>query len=173
LSRYFAVLPCILFGVACGPKATFLGGVYSNGSVRYRVGELPSRWTRVDVEHGQVNFMDRSTGATILSHAECGRGDAPLRALTAHLLIGMTSRRVLSQERFDLARRAALRTRIAARVDGVPVELEIVVVKKDGCSFDFVYSAPPARFGARRADFDAFVRGFSKLRTPADRGAAP
>jgi len=155
------VAPVCLSGCAKGP--VFQGGVYETGAVRYRITVPGEGWERIDVEEGQVAFVFPSLGATLSSHAECNNTGAPLRALTTHVLIGMAERKVVSEAKETLAGREALRTRLTAQIDGVAQEFEIVVVKKDGCNFDFIYSAPPERFAARLQDFQRFVAGFDKL----------
>jgi hypothetical protein len=80
--------------------------------------------------------------------------------LTRHLLMGFTEREELSQQLITLDGREALRSRHAAKMDGVPVELELVVLKKDGCVFDFTYVAPPGQAQARMSDFDGLLAGF-------------
>jgi hypothetical protein len=52
---------------------------------------------------------------------------------------------------------------VAGKLDGVPVEMDLVVLKKDGCTFDLTYTAAPDRFEDRREDFRRFVREFRKL----------
>jgi hypothetical protein len=74
--------------------------------------------------------------------------------------MGFTEREELSQQLLPLDGREALRSRHTAKLDGVPVELELVVLKKDGCVFDFTYVAPPGQAEARMADFDALLAGF-------------
>ena len=61
---------------------------------------------------------------------------------------------------FRLADRDALRTRVHARLDGVAVRLELVVLKKNGCLFDLTYIAAPEVFAAGYADFERVVNGF-------------
>ena len=167
LRRGHAVVLCAMAWSACATSTTLRDWVYADDQVRYRVGALPSAWRPIEVPEGQVSFHDPQRGATLLAFAECRRGDAPLNARRGHLLIGWTDRKVEREERFTLDGREALRTRLRASIDGVARALEIVVVNKDTCSFDFVYSAPPAQFAAGRPDFDAFVRGFAKLPTEA------
>ena len=74
--------------------------------------------------------------------------------------MGFTERQELSQQLVPLDGREALRSRHTAKLDGVPVELELVVLKKDGCVFDFTYVAPPGQAEARMPDFDALLAGF-------------
>jgi hypothetical protein len=130
--------------------------------VRYRVGELPDGWHRVFLEDNDLAFAeDGNTGRAIAANGICeGHDDPPLPVLTRHLLMGFTEREELSQQLTVLDGREALRSRYAAKLDGVPVELELVVLKKDGCVFDFTYVAPRGQAEERRAAFDALLAGF-------------
>ena len=61
--------------------------------------------------------------------------------------------------------REALRTVARAKLDGVPRELELVVLKKDGCVYDFALVAPPGRpFTDAQATFRAMLDSFRTLR---------
>ncbi|HZN92666.1 MAG TPA: hypothetical protein VFB81_08165, partial [Myxococcales bacterium] len=40
----------------------------------------------------------------------------------------------------------SLRSRYRAKLDGVPVEMMLVVMKKNGCVYDFTHLSPPGRF---------------------------
>ena len=66
---------------------------------------------------------------------------APLGSLTAHLLIGYTDRRTRSTEHVAVDGREALRSVIDARLDGVPVVLDLYVLKRNGCVFDLSLAA--------------------------------
>jgi hypothetical protein len=161
----WALYPALLlvFATACTRSGVFRDGVYVDDAVRYRVGRLPGGWNRVSQTGGQIAFIERETTATILAHAVCGVLDAPLSVLTHHLLIDFTEKRFLSRKTIPFANREALRSHVLAKLDGVPVEIDSVVLKKNGCVFDFTYSAPPAHFAARHADFEGFLQGFEKL----------
>ena len=90
----------------------------------------------------------------------CGDADdVPLDVLTNHLLLGIEGRHERAREPLVLDGRAALRTQLDAQLDGVSVALDLVVLKKDGCTVDLYLVAPRAAFDERRADFDRFVRG--------------
>ena len=56
--------------------------------------------------------------------------------------------------------REALESRVEAKLDGVPVDLVLVVMKKDGCIYDFTYVSPPGRVDERKRDFDQLVKNF-------------
>jgi hypothetical protein len=73
--------------------------------------------------------------------------------------MGTTERDFVSQETLPLDDREALHTLMRAKLDGVPMQYDIYVMKKDGCVYDLVYVAPPARFTAGAADFERFALG--------------
>lgn len=136
------------------------------GDVCYRVGALPSGWRLVHQEGAAVGFYSDDVGGVIEANATC-RDDAdaaPLSTLTRHLLIGYTDRRIDAQDRVSLDGREALRTRATARLDGVPMALDLYVLKRNGCIFDLSYAAPPPGFPRGEADFAQFVDGFADTR---------
>lgn len=146
-------------------RVSFEDRVLTKPSVRYRVGELPSHWRRVWLEGNDLAFSEEGTGRALSVNATCeGHDDPPLPVLTRHLLMGFTERQEVSQQLVPLAGREALRSRYRAKLDGVPVQLELVVLKKDTCVFDFTYVAPPERAQERLADFEGLLSGFEMER---------
>jgi hypothetical protein len=138
----------------------------SNASC-FRLGTLDPSWTEVHHEKGEVGFFNTRVGGVIQTNTAC-RDDAdaaPLTALTNRLLIGYTERRDLSSELVDLDGREALHSVIEAKLDGVPVTLDLYVMKRDGCIFDLSFAAPVARSSEGKVDFDRFIRGFALART--------
>jgi hypothetical protein len=133
------------------------------GDICYHVGPLPG-WRVVHKERGQIGFYDDRGGAVIQSNATC-RDDAdaaPLRTLTRHLLIGYTDRHIRSQKEVELDRRAALHSVIDVRLDGVPMVLDLYVLKRNGCIFDLSLAAPPDAYAASQPQFQLFVDGFAQ-----------
>ena len=158
--RAFPLLTCLIAG--CGFRGQLAGDLYRDGAVAFRVGTLSADWARVQVGDGHLAFH-HVRGGTILAHATCdGRADVSLDVLTNHLLFGIEERREISRIPFALDGRAALRTRLDGTVDGVPVALDLVVVKKDGCTYDLGLAAAPAVLSQRQPDFERFFRSFAR-----------
>lgn len=146
---------------ACG-GSTYAGGVYVDGEARYRLSDPGEGWRRMDVQ-GQNDLAWAHDGhaAIIQANASCNPGlDIPLTALTNHLLIGFTERELEDQGLVDMDGREALRTHMRAKLDGVPRELLLVVLKKDGCVYDFALVAAPTGFEPARGAYDAMLRSF-------------
>jgi len=135
----------------------------------YETGSLGSEWQSIKREDGLAGFFNSTSGGVILSNANC-RDDAeaaPLSSLTAHLLVGYTERHERSSGLVAIAGREALRSVIDANLDGVPVVLDLYVMKRNGCIFDLSYAAPPASYDSGLADFQRFIEGFIQLARPA------
>lgn len=160
-----ATLCAAVFGlvvVGCGGPQ-FDGRVYDDGDISFRLSSVPRAWRRIDADGALLAFRDDDTPASIVVNGRCGKDgdDVPLRSLTHHLFIHFTDRNVLSQERVELDGRAALETELVARLDGVQKHYTVVVLKKDGCVYDFVHISPPSRGDSSRERFRTLVRGFS------------
>lgn len=156
----FAILSCALVSCATG---TFTDGVYRDAQTAYRVGPLGASWRRFGLSGGDIAFRHAAGGA-ILANALCEDiKDVPLDVLTNQALIGVEHKQEHAREVVTLDGRAALRTRLSAALDGVPVELELVVTKKDGCTYDFELVTGAQVFADREVDFWRFVQGFKQL----------
>ena len=160
-----AALVAALVACAGSHAPRFDGEVFRHGKVAFRLDPPPASWRRVDVSHASLAYRDEPNDGSVLVNARCLAADerTPLVALTNHLLIGATERNYLLQEATPFDAREALHTRVEAKWDGVPMVLDVWVLSKDGCVYDFVYMAPPARFGAGAPAFERFVRGFRTL----------
>lgn len=149
-------------------RPAFDGRVYKSRDLSFRLGPVPTTARRVDASEALVAFRDDQAGSTIAVSARCGQDgdDVPLRSLVQHLFIHFTNRRILREEEFSLARRAALETELEAALDGVPSHFVVVVTKHDGCVYDFVHvdgGGSSTATQQSRTDFRAMVRGFEVL----------
>lgn len=155
----------LLFPVAalagCAHADSFDGHVYRTSGVEVRVGPIPAGWRRIGVDGADLAFRDDARGGSVLFDVRCGQRDedAPLSVLTGHLIMGTTDREFDAQDTVPFDRREALHTLLRAKLDGVPMQYDLYVMKKDGCVYDFVYVAPPGRFAEGAAEFERFAVG--------------
>lgn len=135
----------------------------------FRVTGLSAPWERVAVgEHNDLAWSNASLAAIAQVNATCDQPDqdVPLSTLTRHLLNGFTAYTFPPTDAADMQTvpmdgREALRTHLVAKLDGVPRELLLVVMKKDDCIYDFALIAPPGeRFEGARPDFEHLVATF-------------
>lgn len=152
-----------LVGTSACATSGLQGNVFRQGDVAFRVGPIPDGWVQLEEEvRGDLAtfaFRDERNDVTVGAAGRCRRDgdDVPLRSLTQHLYLGFTNREILKEQEFELDGRVALRTELRASLDGVQKHFVFVVLKKDGCVYDFwqVTNDDGASPG-----FDAFVGGF-------------
>jgi hypothetical protein len=162
--RPFALTIAVLCA-ACAHGEAFQHGILRKGEVRVEVGPVPSLWRRIRVDGADLAFRDDARQGSALFDVRCGArdDDAPLTILTGHLIMGTTDREIERQEVIPFDGREALHTVLRAKLDGVAMQYDIYVMKKDGCVFDVVYVAPPERFADGASDFERFVEGVHTL----------
>jgi hypothetical protein len=148
------------FASACaGPH--YDGRVYDDGKLRFHTGPVPSAWRSVEADGTLIAFRDDQAPAMVALNGRCGvdGDDVPLASLTQHLFLQFTDRQLKSQEELMLDGRAALRTELLGKLDGVPKHFIVYVLKKDGCVYDFWRIADPG--AGEPTTFESFVRGFA------------
>lgn len=157
--RFWLGAACLL---GCG-GGTLRDGVYEDEQARYRVGALPSEWRRAFAEGNDLAFYRPGMG-TISVNATCSDyEDVPAIALVNHLLFDTSERRFLREETVTLDGRGARHVLAHVELDGVPIEIEVFVLKKDGCVFDLGHVRSRDSDPAARRSFLAFVAGFAVL----------
>jgi hypothetical protein len=157
-------LVAMFAGFACG-GATFSQGVYDDGMVRYRVGELGPGWRRVAVEDNDLAYHHDALGTVSINSTCTDYEDVPEEALLNHLLFGMRERNFRGEETVTLDGRGALHAVIDLELDGVPLTLEVYVLKKDGCVYDMTLISSRQQFERARGDLAKLIAGFHVLRT--------
>lgn len=162
------ILVAVTVGCFGGVRRTGKVVGYQEGRVLtkdgfYQVGELPPDWRRVKLDKAVVAFYHPQLKSTISTDSFCDQAynDSSLENLTRHLLPGLQDTKVIEQEAMTLSDRGGLQTILSAKLDGVPVMLNLVVVKKDWCLFDFFLVSEQAYFAKASEDFEKFFRGFS------------
>jgi hypothetical protein len=146
---------------ACGHTSGLEDGVLRKGDVSVRFGPVPAGWTRIGVQGADLSYRDDANEGSVLFDVRCHErdSDAPLGSLTAHLIMGTTAREVQREETIPFDGREAQHTLMTAKLDGVAMQYDLYVMKKDGCVYDMVYVAPPDRFAAATVLFERFATG--------------
>lgn len=169
MSGFFRVLAVtaaalMALATACG-GASFNGKVYRADGMAFQVGPVPDSWRPIDTEGALIAYRNDAAEATIAVNGRCGKDgdDVPLSALTHHLFIYFTDRQLVEEQQLMLDGRAAMRTELTAKLDGVPKRFTVYVLKKDGCVYDFMYIAAIGSPRASEQEFESFVRGFTTL----------
>jgi hypothetical protein len=160
--RASTALLLLAFVAGCG--AHFDGSVLRKHDVSYRIGPLDPGFRRVDIEGNDLAFYKAGTGS-IAVHATCrDYEDVPSEVLLTHLLFGTTHRLYRQDEEITVDGRAARHAIVDAELDGVPVRLEIYVLRRARCVFDLSYVS--GRAAPAHEAFGAFAQAFRVLSLP-------
>lgn len=166
-----ALLSLLALGSACGGWRGHGDTYYRhwtragkvNHEATFKFGLPPREWRPAKEKGAQVLWVHKDTSAVIHLEAQCEmHGDSSLESFTDHLRIDFREWKILEQEATSLAGRDAVRSVVLASIDGgTETQMELFVMKKNGCLFDFQYIAPPADFERGRAAFRQVVAGFT------------
>ena len=138
------------------------GDYFQKGEVKYHVAELDKdTWKKVGFADNDVAWLGPN-GSVLAMNATCkDYGDPSLEVLTNHLLMGFSDKQLVERKTFVLDGRDALESTYTAKLDGVPIDISVAVLKKDGCVHDFTYVAPLGKGPQYRAELDKLIDGFT------------
>lgn len=130
---------------------------------RYKLGDPGGGWKDVEPGGADYAFFNKDLNATIYADSNCGERyeDSPPQDLVKHMVQGVAGPELVSERTFTLDGREAYAARRTGKLDGVPVELGVTVVKKDRCIYDIVLITAPGSPYERALDaYEAVVGGF-------------
>jgi len=138
------------------------GRYYNERPPYYRVGILPDGWSRLKTDARTITWYNAACECSISTDAYCGLSveDRSLASLGGDLITAISDRRFSEERELTLDGRAAIRQLVEGSYNGVPTKVDLVVVRKGGCVFDFylVSSREPAPEAI--VDFESFFGGF-------------
>jgi hypothetical protein len=170
LRTKFRSIGCLLalvfsLGLAGCTGASFSGSVYRGPGYAFRVPSPPTTWRRIEIDGKALSFVDEANGALIAASGRCkvDGEDVPLKSLVQHLFLQFTERDVISEEVVPFDGREAIHAVVLAKLDGVPKQFDVWILKKDGCVYDIYCITDPADFDEAVAPFREFVHGFATV----------
>lgn len=141
-----------------------VGETYRDPERGFQVRLPPAAWLPRALDGATLSFESPELRAAMGLLVECRTpetGDVPWVA--RHLFFGLEGKRIEARETVRLHDALGVRTRLRARLDDAPVEVEGVTFRRAPCLYDFLYVAPPAAFPQGRPDFEAFVESWAPL----------
>ena len=149
------------YASADSPKGKLEGRVYRSANTSYEIGELGDKWRRINIEGGDLAFLNDKLGATITVNSTCKKKmNYSLEALSESLLIGIKDKQLVERNKLTINNEKALSSIYTGKLDGVPLKLNAVVFKKDDCIYDFTYASSPGNFDSGFSDFEEFISKF-------------
>jgi hypothetical protein len=163
---------CVLGGILLGilslaagcATGQIVGDMYRDSENGFQVRLPPPPWQLRSLDGATLSFLSPEYRAGMALRVDCGRTEqGELPWVARHLFFGLQNADILGQDTIRVLDATAVRTRLRARLDDQPVEVEGVTFRRSGCLYDFTYVAPPNIFPQSRTDFEAFVQSCSPL----------
>ncbi len=156
----------------CGP-GRIAGGLFTNEQAGYRVPLPPPAWAIAARPEADLVLRRTDGAATIAIATRCGPpADGPLPSLSRHLFFGLRDREIAAGAERSVDGVPALQTTLVATLEGRPVAVSAVVMRRDRCVFDLMYVAAPEVFPEHLPTFEGIVAGWRFLRPAGDLPAA-
>jgi len=138
-------------------------------SKSYTVTPPDSPWSKLSITkdpetietmRADLAFENPETGAIISLNSLCRKySNASLEILTDNLMRGISGKKLSSRKTMPLAQADAMDSIFVGKMDGVDLQIRTVVLKKDGCTYDFIHISTLKRID-QSGTFDSFLASF-------------
>lgn len=130
-------------------------------STTFKVNSLGAGWTTLKDSLADLAYVSKKNGATISLDTTCEKyEDSPINQLMYNLLANLQNSKWEKDEYIKLDDREAYKVILNATADGVPIKAQAIVLRKNYCIYDFIFSGSPSGYKASLPDFEKFVGGF-------------
>ncbi len=149
----------LILGLLCASCSIVGGAPDLERASGYQV-EPPAAWSRKGKgESDRAYRLPSGNVVTLVS--SCRRNpDAPLDVLTRHLLMGTRGSIVKKREKVTYGGNEGLHSIVVTKLDGKTFHLELFVLTKNECVFDFSMVSPNEISEADSKAFQQFVASF-------------
>lgn len=164
-TRLFHGILLAIVSLAAGcATGQIVGETYRDLEAGFQVRLPPAAWRPRTLDGATLSFGAPAWRAGMALRVDCRTAEpGELPWVARHLFFGLQDTQVQGRETVRLHDATAVQTRLRARLDDQPVEVEGVTFRRAGCLYDFIYVAPPAVFPQGQADFEAFVQSWTPL----------
>ena len=139
----------LIVGALYLPGCAVLGGSEetTERSTNFKFQEPPAPFKKFSGSTADYAWQSDRTGNTIAVHSMCQKyDDVKLDLLADNILAGVDNLNILQREKLKFDERDAERILADGKTDGVPVSVDILVLKKNSCTYDLVFAGCSTAF---------------------------
>ncbi|MNJ93221.1 hypothetical protein D3C87_109000 [compost metagenome] len=157
----FRITTCILALLLSSCVSVKLGGSKVTSAKDVKFDAPSSPYKEIKAPNSDKAWISGKTGNTISYLSECGGTlDLSLTQIESDSLTVMNKLEVLKAEVTQFNGREAHKSIASGEVDGVPVQISLVVFKKNNCNYTLSYGGVQRQFAAEEQIFNRFVDSF-------------
>ena len=105
-------------------------------------------------------WSSKATGNSISVLSDCTSNDSATEQIKLDTINSLSKLKVIKDEVITYNGREALSSHVSGELDGVPVQMKVLVFKKNSCSFLISYVGVKKHFEKDLDKFNRFVEGF-------------
>lgn len=138
-------------------------------SSSYKITPPGDPWTKlavtkdpetIETMRADLAYENPESGAIISLNSLCRKySNASLEILTDNLVRGISGRKLSSRKTLPVDQAEAMDSVFVGKMDGVDLQIRTVVMKKDGCTYDFIHISTLNRMD-QTGTFDTFLASF-------------
>jgi hypothetical protein len=118
-------------------------------------------YDEVKSQYLDKSWRDRKTGATISYLSDCNNPTDPsLESIFKGITSEIDEVNVIESNHVDFNSRDALHSQVEGNVDGIATRFELMIFKKNNCTYILTYAAEANAYAIGQRDFSKFVKGF-------------
>ncbi|MCC7402979.1 MAG: hypothetical protein IT288_01145 [Bdellovibrionales bacterium] len=149
----------LIFGVSCVSVRLAENEIKKAEGVRFSAPN--GDFVAFTPDHLDAAWKNSKNGNSISFLSDCDeKSDPSLTSVQQGILNGLAKQEVVDSSYKPFNGRQALFTRVKGEVDGIPSQVQMVILKKNKCLYVITYVGLEAQFESNRADFENFVQGF-------------
>ena len=135
------------------------GKVTPAKDVQYSEPGVP--FEKIKSQNADRTWLSKNTGNTISYLSECGgTADPSLESIESESLSAMNELKILATEELTYNGREARQTTARGEIDGVPVQIALLIFKKNGCTYTLSYGGLQKQFSVEQKYFEKFKTDF-------------
>lgn len=137
LSSIYPILICLLLANAC---SLFLGNdVDEFKSDHYEIDFTLNDWKKITADESDHAYIKESSKSIIFINSYCKKHDSTtLDNLVSHLFAGIDKPAIEEKSSYTLFGREAILVKANGKLDGIQSYLQMFVVNKNRCTYDFI-----------------------------------
>lgn len=151
---FFALLFTACVSVSIGPQKP-----ESAKNVKYS--SPPAPFVPFESDEIDAGWKNGLKGTSISFKSTCGDSlDLPLDGIQQSMISGIDQIKIIRSQKIHFNQREALDSTIQGKVDGVDTKMQIVILKKNRCTYMISYVSLLKSFDADLATFQSFLKSF-------------
>ena len=156
--KFFAILGIALLS---GCVSVNLGAGHTEKANGVDFVEPQKPFERVKLENADQAWQNPNNGNTISFLSECySPTETHLKTLEMEISQVLREPVIESSQEIQYNQRGALRSRIQGTLDGVPTKIELVLFKKNNCTYTLSYVSVTSHFERGLKPFEEFLSQF-------------